>query len=445
MDQKTAEKIVGRALAASKADETLALLTSSERALTRFSENAIHQNVNETSVGLAVQAAVGRRVGVAAGNVNAEADAAVLAARAFAIAKAQGEKDDYGGLASPGPAPAVQAFDEATARYTPDQRADGAGVVIAAAKAAGMKAAGSFMTEKGAYAVGNSNGVFRYHPYTNAALVAVAMSDDASGYGEASAWEVGKIDLAALAEDVVKRAEMSKNPREIKPGQYDLIVEPYAVGELFSWMSFVVFNTKAYQEGRSLLAKRMGEKIMGDNVTIVDYGLSPETIPLPFDFEGVPKQRVTLIEKGVAKGLCYDLATGAKEGKPSTGHSLGPGSSEGPLPLHLALLPGDSSVSKMIAAMDHGLYVTRFHYVNGFVEPMQAVFTGMTRDGTYWVEDGKIKYGVKNLRWTESMLRAFSNVKMMTRERRLMGGGGITTLAPAVYFRDFTFTGTTEH
>ncbi len=445
LNRAIAEKIVSHALGVSGAEETLVLLTSSDKALTRFSENAIHQNVSESEISLTVQAAVGKKVGVASGNVNGDGDVAGIAERALEIARAQSEKDEYAGLAAPAPAPEIGAYSEATASYTPDQRADAAGVVIAAARAAKMKAAGSFMTESSCLAVGNSRGVFAYHPATTAELIGVIMADDASGYCEGAAWDAAQVDVARLAEDAVRRAEMSRHPREVKPGAYDLIVEPYAVGEIFNWMAFVIFDTRAFQEGRSLLAKRMGDKIMGDNVTIVDDGLTPEVIPLPFDFEGVPRTKVTLVDRGVARGLCYDLATAAKEGKKSTGHALPPGSSEGPFPLHLALAPGTATRDEMVAAMDHGLYATRFHYVNGFVEPMQAVFTGMTRDGTFWVEDGKIKYGVKNLRWTESMLRAFSQVKVIGRERRLINAEMPSALAPMVYFENFTFTGTTEH
>jgi PmbA protein len=446
VERQTVEDIAARALKASRADETLLLVESYERALTRFGENEIHQNITENHLRLTVQAAVGKKVGVARGNVNDAADAGNVAEMAFAIARVQGEKEDYAGLAEPGDVPAVKGFSEATAGYAADQRADAAGLVIGAARAAKMKAAGSFRTEKGVFAVANSKGVLAQHPYTEVELVAVVMSDDASGYCEGGGWDAATLDVNALAEDAVRRAELSKNPREVEPGQYDLIVEPYGIDELFGWLAFVVFDTRSYQEGRSLLSKRMGDKIMGDNVTLVDDGLSAETIPLPFDFEGVPRQRVTLVDRGVASGLCYDLATAAKEGKKSTGHALPPGSSYGPFPLNLALEAGESSVEEMVSSMERGLYATRFHYVNGFVEPMQAVFTGMTRDGTFWVEDGEIKYGVKNLRWTESMLRAFSNVKMLGRDRKLVGvADGIRTVAPAVYFKDFTFTGTTEH
>jgi PmbA protein len=446
VERQTVEDIAARALKASRADETLLLVESYERALTRFGENEIHQNITENHLRLTVQAAVGKKVGVARGNVNDAADAGNVAEMALSIARVQGEKEDYAGLAEPGDVPAVKGFSEATAGYAADQRADAAGLVIGAARAAKMKAAGSFRTEKGVFAVANSKGVLAQHPYTEVELVAVVMSDDASGYCEGGGWDAATLDVNALAEDAVRRAELSKNPREVEPGQYDLIVEPYGIDELFGWLAFVVFDTRSYQEGRSLLSKRMGDKIMGDNVTLVDDGLSAETIPLPFDFEGVPRQRVTLVDRGVASGLCYDLATAAKEGKKSTGHALPPGSSYGPFPLNLALEAGESSVEEMVSSMERGLYATRFHYVNGFVEPMQAVFTGMTRDGTFWVEDGEIKYGVKNLRWTESMLRAFSNVKMLGRDRKLVGvADGIRTVAPAVYFKDFTFTGTTEH
>lgn len=445
-ERADAEKIIEQTLRASRADETLVLLEFYRRAVTRFGENEIHQNVSESHLRLTVQAAIGKKVGVACGNVNGEAGAERVAEMALAIARVQGEKEDYAGLAEPADVPAVDGYSDATASYTPEQRADAAGQVIAAAKAAKMKAAGSIRTEAGALTVANSKGVLLHHPYTEAEVVGVVMADDASGYCEAGGWDATRIDVAALAEDAVRRAELSRNPREVEPGEYDLVVEPHAIASLFGWLAFVVFDTRAYQEGRSLLSKRMGEKIMGDNVTIVDDGLSPETVPLPFDFEGSPRQRVTLVDGGVARGLCYDLATAAKEGKRTTGHALPPGTSYGPFPLNMALEAGDASVAEMIASMERGLYATRFHYVNGYVEPMQAVFTGMTRDGTFWVEDGEIKYGVKNLRWTESMLRAFSNVKALGRDRKLMGvTEGIKTVSPAVYFKNFTFTGTTEH
>lgn len=445
-DREFAERTVARALNAVRDAEVLVVLTGNESAVTRFSENTIHQNMVETNFRITARVAVGKKVGVAAGNVNMEEDAAEVVRRAAAVASAQREKEDYAGLAAPAEPTPVQCFDEATAAFTAEARAAAAGTVIKAARSAGMKAAGMFATESYFIAVGNSRGVFNFHAGTQANLVGVVMADNASGYCQGASWAAGEINVAALAEDAVRRAELAKGAREIKPGRYDLVVEPYAIGELFTWMAFVMFDTKATQEGRTILSKRFGERIMGENITIVDDGLSLAGLPLPFDFEGVPRRRVTLVDKGVAVGLCYDLATAARAGKESTGHALPLTYSGGPVPLHLQLLPGNATVEEMIAALDGGLYVTRFHYVNGFVEPMQVVFTGMTRDGAYWVEGGKIKYAVKNMRWTESMLRAFSNVKMLGREVRLVtSGDGEAAVAPAVYFEGFNFTGTTEH
>ena len=185
--------------------------------------------------------------------------------------------------------------------------------------------------------------------------------------------------------------------------------------------------------------------VMGDNITISEDAYHPSIGGLPFDFEGVPRQQVTLVEEGVAKNLLYDSVTAKMAGKPNTGHALPSTFTEGPIPLYNVWGNGDSNVDDMIKSLERGLYVTRFHYINGFVEPMQAVFTGMTRDGTFWVEDGEIKYPVKNLRWTQSMLEAFSNVKMISKDVKVTGTpDGIMVVAPAMYISDFNITGATE-
>jgi PmbA protein len=143
-------------------------------------------------------------------------------------------------------------------------------------------------------------------------------------------------------------------------------------------------------------------------------------LAFPFDFEGVPKQKVMLIERGVAKGVVYDSISAYKEGKKSTGHALTPDNTEGTFALNLFIKGGDSSVDKMIESVKKGILVTRFHYINGLLDTTNALLTGMTRDGTFWVEDGKIKHGIKNLRFTESMLKAFSNIQKISQERKIV-------------------------
>ena len=440
------EEILGEAITASEADETEVIFNATESSLTRFSENRIHQNVMELNAGVIVRAAEGKRVGVASTNVIDENGIKKVVRQALEVARAQGEKEDYYGLPEPKPVEKVNGFDPKTAECNPDTRASGVVMVISAAKTGVIKAAGSFRTSESVLAVANSIGVMTFHPYTGAHLVTVVDSGISTGYGEGSGWKMDDVDINALAEDAVKRAEMSKNPRDIEPGKYDVVLEHYCLSDIMRWMAFIVFDTKDVLEGRSLLSKRMGDKIMGDNVTITDDGLNPAGVSIPFDFEGMPKEKVELVKNGFATDLPYDTATSRQADKPNNGHALPPGYSGGPIPLDIFVEPGDADVETMINSMDRGLYITRFHYINGYVEPMQAVFTGMTRDGTFWVEDGKIAYPVKNLRWTQSMLSAFSNVEMMSKERKLFGSADeISVYTPAMYIKDFEFTGSTEH
>jgi PmbA protein len=440
------QEILDKAIKVSEADETEVIFGATESSLTRFSENRIHQNVMELNAGIITRAAAGKRVGVASTNVVDGDGIKNVVHQALEIARAQGEKEDYYGLPEPKSVADVNVFDRKTAEYDPRARAAAAGKVISAAKSAGMKAAGSFKTSENVLGVANSKGVTTFHPYTSVELVTVIDSGVSSGYGEASAWKVDDVNVGGIAEDAVKRAELSKDPRDIEPGKYDVVLEHYCLSDIMKWMAFVVFDTKNVLEGRSLLSKRMGEKIMGDNITITDDGLNPAGISIPFDYEGIPKEKVELVKNGVAAGLLYDTATSHEAKKPNNGHALPPGYTGGPIPLDIFIEPGDTDVETMISSMEKGLYITRFHYINGFVEPMQAVFTGMTRDGTFWVEDGKIAYPVKNLRWTQSMLAAFSNVVMISKERKLFGSADeIKIYTPAMYIKEFEFTGTTEH
>jgi predicted Zn-dependent protease len=243
----------------------------------------------------------------------------------------------------------------------------------------------------------------------------------------------------------VKTCAESQNPKEIGEGQYDVVITPYALDSLMNWLSYIGFGADPFQEGRSFMSGKLGEGIMGENISIWDDGLDPRGLPLPFDFEGVPKQRVSMVDKGTAKAVVYNSLTAKKEGKASTGHALPPDEEVSALPLNIFFSTGDSTQDEMIASLDKGLYVRRFHYVNGFLEPKRALFTGMTRDGTFYVENGKIKYPVKNLRFTHSMLDAFSNVELLSKETKLQLSGWMgAAVLPALKIKGFNFSGKTE-
>ncbi|MBT9161779.1 MAG: Metalloprotease TldD [Dehalococcoidia bacterium] len=271
----------------------------------------------------------------------------------------------------------------------------------------------------------------------------VTGDNDATGYANHLSKDVADIVPQALADEAIGKCLRSTTPISLEPGEYTVILEPYAVGTLVAFLGYIGLGALAVQEGRSFMCGKLGQKIVGENITIWDDGLNPQGMPIPFDFEGVPKQKVVLIENGIAKGVVFDSYTAGKEGTKSTGHGLPAPNTYGPMPLHLFMRGGDSSLEKMIASTRRGIYVTRFHYTN-VVEPVSTTITGLTRDGTFLIEDGKFKGAVKNFRFTNSILRAFSEVSLISRETRIVEGFFGGSRVPGLKIDNFTFSGTAE-
>ena len=436
-------RIVQHVLSHSTADQTEVLLSAQETALTRFANSRIHQNVAECNVEVRVRAVFGKRVGVASGNDVATPVLDHVCERAAELALLQPENPDFLSLPAPLPVPTVNAFVQATAESTPEQRAAAVGTICQLAKDSGLTAAGSFSTSRAELAVGNSLGVFAYAPSTQADLTTVVMSDDSSGYANHTAVDLGQVHPEEVGREAVDKALRSRNPRPVPPGEYTVILEPYAVATLLSYLSYLGFGALAVQEGRSFMAGRLGQRLTDENVSIWDDGQDVAGFPTAFDFEGMPKKRVDLIHAGVAQGVVYDSYTANKEGKTSTGHALPAPNPHGPLPGNLFLGPGQASKEQMLAGIDRGLWVTRFHYVNP-LHPLKTVLTGMTRDGTFWIENGEIQHGTKNLRFTQNVLEALSAVQMITAATTLSGGFFGAVRAPALRIGSFAFTGVTE-
>jgi predicted Zn-dependent protease len=276
------------------------------------------------------------------------------------------------------------------------------------------------------------------------------MGENSSGYAQAGSRNVSRVMPEKVAERAIKKAIDGKNPIELEPGLYEVILEPLASSELLDFLGYLGFNAKTYQEGRSFMCEMMGKKVMGDNITILDDAYNEQGFAFPFDFEGVPKQKVQLIEKGIAKGLVYDSLTAGKENKESTGHALPAPNTFGPIPTNMVLLSGNSSLDKMIRNAKKAILVTRFHYTNT-VEPKKTIFTGMTRDGTFLIENGAITKPIKNLRFTESIINALNKVLETSQDLTLVGGGAgyegrfaTGTLVPALRIESFNFSGKTE-
>jgi PmbA protein len=437
------QKIIHHVLGQSTAHQTEVVLSAQETALTRFANSHIHQNVAERNVEVRVRAVFGKRVGVASGNDIAASELDRITDRAAEIALLQPENPDFLSLPAPQAIRPLTAFVPATADCTPNQRAAAVATICQLARASGLTAAGSFSTSSSELAVGNSLGVFAYAPCTQGELTTVVMSDDSSGYANYTTPDVRTVQPEELGREAVNKALRSRNPRPVAPGEYPVILEPYAVDTLLSYLSYLGFGALSVQEGRSFMAGKFGQALTGDKISIWDDGQDQTGFPTAFDFEGMPKKRVNLITAGVARGVVHDSYTANKEGKASTGHALPAPNAYGPLPGNLFLQPGQASTEQMLKEIDRGLWVTRFHYVNP-VHPLKTILTGLTRDGTFWVQNGEIQHGTKNLRFTQNLLEALCSVQMISKETRLSGGFFGAVRAPALCLGRFAFTGATE-
>ena len=441
--QKLGE-IANRVLGLSSADQTEVLILSSDDHLTRFAGSAIHQNVSETDVTVRVRAVLGRKVGVASGNDLSDAALRKLVESAETVARLQQDNPDFDSLPEPQPIQEMSAYVEATANCTPEERARAVHAICRLSRENGLQAAGAFSTTADEVVVANSLGISAYHCGTLARIVTVIMSDTSSGYADGSSRDVSELDPEAVGRAAVDRALRSQNPTEIEPGAYTVILEENAVSDMLFTLGYVGFGALAVQEGRSFMNGRFGCRITGDNITIWDDGRDPRGLVLPFDFEGVPKQRVTLVENGVALGVVYDSFTARREkGRASTGHSLPAPNTMGPIPINLFMAQGLATKQQMLASTERGIWVTRFHYTNP-VHRVKTVLTGMTRDGTFLIENGQITRPLRNLRFTQSILDAFSRAEMLGSELKLVARGSFGICVPAAKIHGFQFTGTTE-
>jgi predicted Zn-dependent protease len=426
------------------ATEAEALVIADDARLTRFANSEIHQNVAETNAEINLRFVVGRRVGVASSNRIDDEALRRLADRAGAIARNSEELDDWGGLPEPTPIQSLpEAFARGTAEATPELRADGVRAVISAADRAGVIAYGSFATSAETMAVANSKGIRAAQARTTSQLLTVAMAPDGgSGYAESAAIDAAMIDAGEIGREASEKARSTANPVSVEPGDWAVVLEEYAVVDLLSMLGYVGFSALAVQEERSFAEP--GRRVGSELVTIVDDGSDPATLPMAFDYEGVAKQRVELIDRGICRDVVYDAQTAARAGRSSTGHGLPAPNAYGPFPLNMAMSAGGTPRSELVAGLERGLLVTRFHYTNP-VHPKLAIVTGMTRDGTFLVEGGRVVGPVRNLRFTQSYLAALAATSAVSRERRTLRGDFGGVVVPAVRIDNWTFTGTTEH
>ena len=379
--------------------------------------------------------------------------AAAARAAAAAEAAAASGPGTHPGLAEPAEPPSHDGFDAETARLDPVRAAAALRATFAVAAEHGLEAFGVWTTGDVQTAVAGSSGV-RLHDRLSDAFMKVVCRDGAgrSGYAAGAAPSAAAIDPAALARRAASK--VSHEPvAELGPGSYPVVLEPEAVGLLLEFLAALAFNGLAHAEGRGALAGRIGEQVAAPAIRISDAATSRHTLPRAFDREGVPKLSVSLIEDGVARGVVHDRCSAALagDGARSTGHATQPGGSpDGPLATNLVLGGGEAAdVAELAAPIERGIYVTRLWYVNT-VRDKETLLTGMTRDGTFLIEDGRISRPLRDVRFTDSVLRLLAATEALTAGRRLAAEGEFYgrrfangAVCPALRANGFRITGAT--
>ncbi|MDI6733832.1 MAG: TldD/PmbA family protein [Planctomycetota bacterium] len=441
------------------------MIANSSRGLTRFADNIITQNVCENNLmGASVRVMKGGKVGRVSFNqvdditLKSAAEKCRYLACSEPFGKPQGKLREpvktsaYGGrngaemeLLPRQRYVQVSAFDTDTASVTPEQRADAIKSAVLSAIERSTNISGIYSTDNGSITIANSRGLFAHYLSTSAQFTCTALTSDSSGKALAISKNYKQIKPQETARIAIDNALKSRGPIEIPAGAYTVILDPSCVVEFLSFLARFVFSALSYQEGRAFTSGKLGTKIMGENITITDDAYHPDILGMPFDFEGMPRGKVALITKGVASGLVHDRLT-ARQGKTkSTGHSLPQPNPHGPLPLHLVLSPGESSIQEMISTTQKGILVSGFHYTN-ILDPMKMIITGMTRHGLFLIENGVITRSVKNMRFTDSIMRILSEVELISKESRLQPAffGGGAFVAPALKARNFNFSSETK-
>ena len=427
------------------ADDLEFILIREREELTRFTFGHIHQNVAADDTVLFVRAWVEGKTGVAQTNDLSPEGVRRAAEEAAKLAKAQTKPAGYE-PPGPSPYPEVQAFDEETWNATPALRAELVRRAVAEANKIGFNASGSLATGGEEIWIVTTRGIHAHFRSSSVRFVTVILGKEAgSGYAEFASTRIREFRPEEVAGRALEKAARSEKRIALPPGEYPVVLEEPAVATLIEMLASMGFSARAVLENRSFFCNRFGQKMVSDLVTIYDDALHPKTLPMPFDFEGVPKTKVYFFRKGVAEGVVHDSRTAKLMGTKSTGHALPPGAGLSPMPTHLVMEPGKASDEELLSGISRGLLVTRFHYART-VDPMRGIMTMMTRDGTFLMEEGKIVAAVEDLRVTESGLRALSLVQVVGKDLRLITGGEAfgATLVPKLRIEKFAFTGRTE-
>jgi PmbA protein len=453
-----ADDIFSRLKKFSSADEIECLFYGGRSALTRFANNTIHQNMAEENYGVSVRTVFGGRTARATTNKFDENSLKDVVKVSEDLAKVQEPDADLLPVTdSDENAQATQSpsrYFEQTAALSPSQRAGAVGEIVSIAQKHKLTTAGIFSSSESVEGIFNSRGLSRWHTQTSAEVSITMLAPDSSGWQKANSPNVANLNAQRLAEIAAKKAVDSASPREIAPGKYTVILEPAAVLDTVGF-AFYDFGGLAILDQRSFLSNRIGTKLFGENVSISDDVSHPLQSGAPFDGEGMPRQKIQLVENGVVKRLVYARATAEKMKKSEHAAAVGPIGATGhgfPIPNEIGDAPMNivfesprepKTVEQMVASTERGILVTRLWYIRE-VDPYEKILTGMTRDGTFLVENGKVVCGLRNFRFNQSLIDMLSNVEAMSVPVRTSGEESFDMVVPAMKVRDFNFTEVTK-
>jgi PmbA protein len=442
----------------STADEVEVLFYATNSALTRFANNIVHQNVAEENAVVSVRTSFGGRTARATTNKLDEESLKNVVRAAETLAKVQPEDSDLLPMPSASEAGAREdlpsRFFDQTAAISPVQRADEVKKMVAIAEKHKLTAAGIFSSSESVEGIFNSRGLSDWHRQTSTEISITMLADDSSGWQKFNSPDVADVDGERLAQIAAEKAAQSAKPHELAPGKYTVILEPSAVLDIVGFM-FYDFGGQAILDERSFLNNRVGKKIFGDEINVWDDVAHPLQSGSPFDGEGVRRKRVRLVENGVVKQLVYARATARKMQESEfkdrvgpiapTGHgfSLPNEMGEAPMNIVFGAAKNPQTIEQMIASTERGVLVTRLWYIRE-VDQYEKLLTGMTRDGTFFVENGKVKNGVRNFRFNESLLNMLSNVEAMSTPVRASGEESFDMVVPTMKVRNFNFTEVTK-
>jgi PmbA protein len=456
-----AADIFSRIKKLSTADEVECLFYGGRSALTRFANNSIHQNMAEENYGVSVRTVFGGCTARATTNKFDDESLSNVVKASEDLARVQEPDADLLPVPSTGEdARAPKAISvpsrhfAETASLTPAQRAESVGKIVSIAQKHKLTAAGIFFSAETIEGIFNSRGLSDWHTQTSAEISITMLAADSSGWQKANSPNVTKLNAEALAEIAARKAVESAAPREIAPGKYTVILEPAAVLDTVGF-AFYDFGGLAILDQRSFLSNRIGTQLFGENISIWDDVVHPLQSGSPFDGEGMRRQKVQLVEDGIVKRLVYARATAERMKKSEHADKVGPIEPSGhgfPIPNEMGEAPMNivfegprdpKTVEQMITSTERGILVTRLWYIRE-VDPYEKILTGMTRDGTFLVENGKVICGVRNFRFNQSLIEMLSNVELMSTPVRTSGEESFDMVVPAIKVREFNFTEVTK-